>query len=101
MLKLKVLCVNVPFDSLDQIHLHKLSNLAEMAKSCHFPKHEYIRDSQYPFDSGSGWGLFVFHKCFQVFFLVSFVGLNVRSRFQNSRAQSIRNFILERRQNVL
>ena len=38
----------------------------KMPKSFHFPKHGHIRDSQYPFESGGGWGLFVFHKYFLV-----------------------------------
>ena len=37
-----------------------------MQKSFDFPKHEFIRNSQNPFESGSGWGLFVFHKYFRV-----------------------------------
>ena len=39
----------------------------KMAKSCDFPKHVHIRDSQYPLRIGGGWGLFVFHKYFLVF----------------------------------
>ena len=27
----------------------------------------HIRDNHYPFDSGGGWGLFVFHKYFLVY----------------------------------
>ena len=30
---------------------------SKMAKILDFPKHGYIRDSQYPFESGGGWGL--------------------------------------------
>ena len=32
----------------------------KMAKSCDFPKHGHIRDSQYPFESGGGWAFSCF-----------------------------------------
>ena len=52
--------IDVPIDSCGQ------RRLAKIAHSFEFPKQGHIRDSQYPFESGGGWGLFVFHKYFLV-----------------------------------
>ena len=48
----------------------KWPNFAKMSKNSGFSKHEHIRDSKYPLESGGGWGLFVFHK--YMYFLVLF-----------------------------
>ena len=58
--------MDVPFDTLGQIRPPYIVRNWPNAQSCDFPKHVHIGDSQYPFESGRGWGLFVFHKYFLV-----------------------------------
>ena len=54
--------VDVLFDRFGQIYPYKLAEFGQNALGNDFAKHDHMHNFQYPFKSGGGRGLFVFHK---------------------------------------